>query len=194
VGKAYENDNKMLDKLKTEPLHKIMIDEGAVLYHDLNGLELIDEDTNGDELLRINEGVISLDNDLNDLKNLSIKNGKITLSDFSYSYKSPSQFFDSHQKPNFLYLRVVNSFFKKANLKKCISLIYDNELDEHALAITTPELFKMTYDNLGKLNSLENDSPVEAAKFINKVKPRVIGITGFEKNDIVSSGVVIHEL
>jgi hypothetical protein len=67
-------------------------------------------------------------------------------------------------------------------------------LDEHALAITTPELFKMTYDNLGKLNSLENDSPVEAAKFINKVKPRVIGITGFEKNDIVSSGVVIHEL
>jgi hypothetical protein len=183
----------MLDKLKTQPLHKVLEDEGAVLYYDLNGLELIDEDNDGEELLRINKGLIAMDHELNNLKDLSISNGKITLHEFSYVYKSPSQFFIAHQKPDYLYLSVINSFLQKYNPKKCIALIYDNELDEHALVITTPEFFKKTFDTIENLYSLENDSPAEAAKFINKAKPRVIGITGFEKNDIVKSGVVIHE-
>lgn len=175
--KEVDEPDQVLELLKSNTAQEVLKKVGAILIN-LGNEELVHEDYDGSQILAISDSLASYDNDLGDLKKIKFKRGELSLGNNKYSFSTTKQYFRHYDKPDCLYLQLIDDFLKNSEVKKKVFLIYDYDEGEFALCITTNEQFERITYALTKLETINYRSNPQRLDYLLEKNPRVIEFTG----------------
>lgn len=173
----FEEPSHLIELLKTKTVQEVLQKEGAKLLN-LGNEELIYEDYDGSQILAISDSLARYDSQLEPLRNIKFSNGELSLGDFKYNFSTTKQFFRHYDKPDCLYLQLIDDYIKRTGLKKKVFMIYDFDEGEFALCIVPEELFERITYNLSKLETINHRSNPQRLEYFLEKEPRVIEFTG----------------
>ena len=173
-AKEIREPTQVLELLKSNTAHEVLKKEGAILLN-LGREELVHEDYNGSQILSISNSLASYDDELKPLKEIKFTRGELSLGDFKYNFSTTKQFFRHYDKPDCIYLQLIDDFLKREGINKKVFLIYDYDEGEFALCIATKELFERITYVLSKLETINHSQRLD---FLLEKEPRVIEFTG----------------
>ena len=124
---------------------------------------------------------------------MTFKKGELRLGSSGYHFTTTKQFFRHYNKPDCIFLQLIDDYLNRNKVKKKVFLIYDYDEAEFALCIVPTDLFEQLIYSLSKLKALNEQGSSGRLDYLLKRPTRVIEFTGIIDNSPYRLDIIIRD-